>query len=288
MTGLTELIFATETLFVAVIGRDGLVERANAGLTKFAGRDMAGSDLAELIVPVHHARFRAALDLAASEGARLGFTTDPTDVPLDVLVRVACDGNKRIVLAEANVEEDGRAAHHLFDLADEFTEARRRLSVLAETDPLTGLLNRRGLERALSPLAAEGRPLTAAMLDVDHFKSVNDRYGHPEGDGVLRGISDVLRSTTRRIDVAARYGGEEFAVLLPQTDHAGALALAEGLRAAVENASWPLRAVTISVGIATLTDFNSATTPLETANDLVSRADAALYNSKEQGRNRVS
>lgn len=282
MTGLTELIFATDTLFVAVIGRDGLVERANAGLTKFAGRDMAGSDLAELIVPVHHARFRAALDLAASEGTRLGFTTDPTDVPLDVLVRVACDGNKRIVLAEANVEEDGRAAHHLFELADEFTEARRRLSVLAETDPLTGLLNRRGLERALSPLAAEGRPLTAAMLDVDHFKSVNDRYGHPEGDGVLRGISDVLRSTTRRIDAAARYGGEEFAVFLGDTVLTLGVAWAERARAAIQARAMGDRGimVTVSIGVAERRDG-------ESAESLLARADAALYEAKADGRDRV-
>ncbi len=83
-----------------------------------------------------------------------------------------------------------------------------------KTDSLRGIFNRRGLDRALAPLASSGRPLTAAMIDVDHFKAVNDRFGHADGDRVLKRISDFLGATVRRTDVVARYGGEEFVVIL--------------------------------------------------------------------------
>ena len=279
---LTELIFATKTLFVAVLGSNGLIERANAGLTGSAGRDVTGTDLSELIVPVHRVRFRAWLQRANGDVARFSYAPHATDVPLDVLVRVASDARRRVVVLEADIENDLRAANHLFELAEGLTEARRRLNALAETDSLTGVFNRRGLDRALAPLASSGRPLTAAMIDVDHFKAVNDRFGHADGDRVLKRISDVLRATVRRTDVVARYGGEEFVVILSDSPLDVGLAWAERARTAIEAAEVDdggIR-VTASVGVAQRRDG-------ESFDDLLARADSALYEAKTDGRNRV-
>ncbi|HYV68079.1 MAG TPA: diguanylate cyclase, partial [Myxococcales bacterium] len=160
---------------------------------------------------------------------------------------------------------------------------------LATTDGLTGLLNRRTFGTQLAARVREAqryrRPLSLLLLDVDHFKKVNDTHGHPAGDAVLRGVAAVARAQARETDLVARYGGEELAVVLPETDAAGARAIAERLRAAVESTAHatdqgPLR-VTISVGVATWPGGG------QTGDELLTTADRALYRAKQTGRNRV-
>jgi diguanylate cyclase (GGDEF)-like protein len=157
----------------------------------------------------------------------------------------------------------------------------------AATDALTGLPNSRSCRDNLKRMVAHaGRtvsPLSAVMFDLDHFKQVNDRFGHGSGDDVLAGVGEVLNATLRGSDFGGRYGGEEFLVLLPGTDQAGALEVAEKLRAAVEALEFqnPDLKATASFGIATY--------PLDALDGdaLVRMADRALYSAKAQGRNRV-
>lgn len=167
-----------------------------------------------------------------------------------------------------------------------------RLEQLAQTDPLTQLLNRRALtERINAEMERALRydsTMALLMIDLDHFKSVNDTYGHLVGDDVLRDVAQLLHDTIRTSDIVARYGGEEFLVLLPETDDEGAESFAERIRAAVEGhafASESLAAslrLTASVGVAV---FPAAR--IESVEDLFSRADAALYRAKADGRNCV-
>jgi diguanylate cyclase (GGDEF)-like protein len=170
-------------------------------------------------------------------------------------------------------------------------ESRRRAEAASEmsmTDALTGLLNRYGLQRALQRELAESRryarPLSCLLLDLDHFKAVNDTYGHAAGDAALTQAAHVLAESVRGSDVVCRYGGEEFLVLAPETNLRGALALAEKIRLAVSSRlfgadalSFPL---TFSVGVARLRDG-------ESGNDMIARADEALYQAKQRGRDRV-
>ncbi len=161
----------------------------------------------------------------------------------------------------------------------------RQLEELALHDSLTGLGNRRAFEHRLTQEMNQakryGTPLSVLLLDVDSFKAYNDSFGHPAGDEILRRLSGILRSQGRDTDFFARYGGEEFIVILPLTDAAGAMVLAERLRAAVERTSWPERSVTVSLGAATLLP----TMPGDAA--LVAAADQALYAAKTAGRNCV-
>lgn len=159
---------------------------------------------------------------------------------------------------------------------------------MALTDPLTGLYNQRYLRRHLSGLMENGqsRQLAVLMIDVDHFKSVNDRYGHASGDRALRLIAESLRVNTRVFDSVARYGGEEFVIVMPGTGPVEALAAAERLRSAVEEVEFDtltgLRAqLTVSVGVACTSSANAS------PENLLQEADAALYDAKRNGRNRV-
>ncbi len=164
-------------------------------------------------------------------------------------------------------------------------EANEGLRLQSNTDQLTGVLNRRALERALTDEIDRATryklPLSLVLLDVDEFKSFNDTFGHPAGDVLLKGVAEILEASSRNSDVVARYGGEEFAVVLPNTTADSAMVLAERFRRAIENNEWAQRRVTISAGVSTLSDV---------ANDqrtLIATADQALYDAKRQGRNRV-
>jgi diguanylate cyclase (GGDEF)-like protein len=119
------------------------------------------------------------------------------------------------------------------------------------------------------------------MIDVDHFKSYNDNYGHPEGDKALKIVGHVLKETLRGADVAARYGGEEFSILLPQTTSEEAQAIAERIRRNIEETDFGNRKVTVSMGIA------SCSLELNSSDEVISAADKALYEAKRRGRNNV-
>jgi len=153
------------------------------------------------------------------------------------------------------------------------------------TDSLTGLFNRRRLDEAfaheLDRTQRYARPMSLIITDVDHFKSVNDTHGHQVGDEVLQTIAGLLRQGVRAVDIVGRWGGEEFLVICPDTDLEGALALAEKLRTAIEEAPFPaIGTSTSSFGVAQYMDG-------ESFKDTVARADTALYRAKVNGRNRV-
>ena len=169
---------------------------------------------------------------------------------------------------------------------------RRLLAALqgmASTDARTGLANTRAFDQALEDTLAartDSESVAVLMLDLDHFKDFNDRYGHPAGDEALRAFSDVLRSCLRDGDVAARYGGEEFAVMLPQVDDATALAIAERIRSRTETTVISLAPgltdrISVSIGIAV------APTQAQDRIGLLRLADEALYRAKQAGRNRI-
>jgi diguanylate cyclase (GGDEF)-like protein len=170
-------------------------------------------------------------------------------------------------------------------LAVQLGEALAAMEHQAATDALTGLPNRRSLDRALAAQLAlaqrEKRPLSLLMLDLDHFKAVNDTHGHGVGDAVLRAFAQRVQAQLRPSDVCARYGGEEFVVLLSGTKELLAVETAERLRRAVADGPLvPGVAITVSVGLATWRDGEDAAA-------LLARADAALYAAKRAGRNRV-
>jgi two-component system cell cycle response regulator len=179
-----------------------------------------------------------------------------------------------------------RLKRSLDQLSTQCDEAMRQ----AVTDSLTGLFTqgymRENLARLLQLSDRENRPLSAIFGDIDHFKSINDNYGHAVGDQVLRAVADNLRRLMRGSDSLARYGGEEFVAILPQTDWEDAQRVAERMRASIEALQLPLvdgkfLNVTMSLGVASY--------PLDASDgeSLLQRGDAAMYRAKQSGRNRV-
>jgi diguanylate cyclase (GGDEF)-like protein len=224
--------------------------------------------------------------LAGLEAGADDFLTKPLDAG-DLLARLTI---ARRILA---MQEQLRS--HAAQLAELHAALERQNALLeqqnallaerAATDGLTGLGNRRHFDEVLRSALSFARrhePLSLVLLDVDHFKSYNDAFGHPAGDDVLRALAEVLQANAREHDVVARYGGEEFALVLPATDVCGARSFAERLRAAIASGPWPLRPMTASFGLAT------TTASLTEAIHLIQEADAALYASKYLGRNRVT
>lgn len=169
--------------------------------------------------------------------------------------------------------------------------ANAQLEQLSRTDRLTGLYNRGYWEECLNQEFARHRrnhnTSSLVIFDIDHFKRVNDNYGHPAGDAVIRRVAELTRQHMRSTDIAGRYGGEEFVVLLPDTDLKGAVTFAERLRIAIQDTSVVhaehTLTFTISLGIALLSGNTC-----ESHSQLIEHADQALYQSKEGGRNRVS
>ncbi|WP_328291500.1 GGDEF domain-containing protein [Kineococcus sp. NBC_00420] len=171
-------------------------------------------------------------------------------------------------------------------------QARVAAQRMADLDPLTGLLNRRGMLERLPRLVDEarraGERISITVVDLDHFKRVNDEHGHLVGDQVLAAVADVLAATTRSQDVLWRLGGEEIAWAATHLDPADAAAVAERARAAVAGCglqNWP--SVTISLGVATSSVITAEDDTIQLLHSLLTTADAALYRAKAAGRDRV-
>jgi len=168
----------------------------------------------------------------------------------------------------------------------ELTEALRRIELIATLDELTGLQNRRTIREALCRERRRGeraaQPMCVAMIDADHFKMVNDQFGHACGDEVLKGLADAMRSALREADSVGRYGGEEFLVVLPMTNLEQAFVPLERIRCAAEAMRYAMlpadAKVTVSIGVAQSFDD-------EDVDETVKRADAAVYEAKRSGRN---
>lgn len=195
-------------------------------------------------------------------------------------------GEQFIAGMSLDISFEKKAAEEMARSNAELQALAHQLAELSHRDALTGLRNRRAFEERLSHEFALAKrhalPISVLLLDVDHFKAINDSFGHERGDSVLRQIGTIMQQVARTTDLVCRYGGEEFAVLLPNTPLESAVRLGNRIRLAVEQAPWPEEnKVTVSAGTAT-----NSSDVLDIAT-LVRQADTALYEAKTAGRNRV-
>jgi diguanylate cyclase (GGDEF)-like protein len=169
-------------------------------------------------------------------------------------------------------------------------ESQAKLIEMATTDGLTGLYNRKialmRFEEEISKHVRFKKPLSCLMIDIDHFKSINDTYGHQAGDAFLQLTADILTKCSRKYDTVCRYGGEEFIIILPESDLDTASFVAKKIREKIISAYLPfgehIIKATISIGAAQMSEDKT-----ETVDEIIWRADNALYAAKQQGRNRV-
>lgn len=170
-------------------------------------------------------------------------------------------------------------------LVQENKDLRNQFFNLSIYDELTGLHNYRFLtqiyKREISRANRYGLPLTVLLVDVDHFKKINDSYGHEKGNDVLKRIAEIIMESVREADIPARYGGEEFVILLPETDKKDGYQVAERIRQKIAGHVFSFGRVTVSVGLASYNPQNPC------QDDLLNRADTAMYSAKKSGRNRV-
>jgi diguanylate cyclase len=219
----------------------------------------------------------------------------------DVADRTEAGADDPKALIETLMQELGKAATRASKLEASFAEKSRELDMIREslsqseerarTDTLTGLANRWALEEFFRAAQAEsmekGQPLSALLIDIDHFKRFNDNFGHGVGDQVLRLVAKALRERVREVDLPARYGGEELIAVLPDTDLAGCTVVAERIRRALSECKITRRStgqelpgITVSIGVG---QFQFG----ESMEDFIERCDRALYQAKRTGRNRV-
>lgn len=226
-----------------------------------------------IVVPLRHKGQPVGV-LKVSSAAVNQFTNE------DVHTLELIAGLLSATLSDAIAADSLRSANH------ELEKANADLEVLACTDGLTGLTNHRRfkelLDREYQRANRYASSLSLVLLDVDHFKQFNDRFGHPAGDAVLKRVADLLQLAARGSDIIARYGGEEFAILLPETDAEDAVQIADRIRHAIANDPWRLRDITISLGV------SSADQETGSWGSLLQAADEALYTSKRNGRNQVT
>jgi diguanylate cyclase (GGDEF)-like protein len=288
----------------ATLDSDGVVIEANAGWSRLLGLEasqMIGASVAPFFVQPNFSML-AHLKGRANGEVYSGLLTigDPMGRTQSLHGRVWRMGEELRVLAEYDIDELGRLYDTVLDLNREYASAQLQLAqanirlrqreaeilAISLTDPLTGVGNRRRLEQSL-PVEIKraertGKKLCAFVADLDHFKRVNDGYGHEAGDKVLASFGDSLRRHTRATDILVRSGGEEFVVLMPHTELDNAILVADRFRESLAASRIePLPdPVTVSVGVAELAAG-------EQGDLLLRRADKALYEAKRLGRNKV-
>lgn len=263
---------------------EGLIQTTNSALIRMMGFEsfeaLQSARLHE--VWVYPKQRTSMIEKLRDEGFVLGYEVtlrraDGTELEASFDARGTFDSQGRLVYFDAIVQD-----------ITERVEAQRRLEQMARTDSLTGLYNRQHLmerfEAELARASRYSRPLSVMMIDLDHFKQVNDGYGHLAGDDVLVAAASVIEEILRETDFVGRYGGEEFLAVLPETSLEGAMDLAERLRGAMEdNCHWmpcgDELEVTCSIGVAEAL--------CDEVENIIDLADSAMYAAKRTGRNRV-
>ncbi|MFZ5775481.1 MAG: diguanylate cyclase [Thermodesulfobacteriota bacterium] len=290
-----EALFESMPVAMALIDREGRHVALNQALATFSGltvHDLIGRKVAELSkesgenierdfrcfdagesVPDHEVSIRDRIYYVSVKPVR-----DSTGFAIGEMVALTdITRNKEIEreLAEAN---------------QQLAEANRQLKFLASHDPLTGVLNARTFYEVCDSMMCvahrDKHPYSVLFVDLDHFKKVNDTYGHDAGDTVLKAVSSCMKQNCRECDVVGRVGGEEFSIYLPETNEAGAMVVAENLRVMIEGLmpaidGKPLL-VTASIGVASSQPHHRSIA------DIQRDADHAMYHAKKEGRNRVS
>lgn len=288
------LVWASAGLVVAIVDPAGRLLDVNPTFRRLAGLDLRGQPVAAFVGEGQGPSFLAWLESsdASWRTHAWGILPDAEGLPRDFSVSAShgSDGTM-VIVAEPVAGDDLSAA--LMDVNDgliveqrQLGRERRRLDRVSHEDALTGLANRRAFDTRLKASvehAGAGAGFSLVMLDIDHFKVLNDTYGHPVGDVVLAWVGGLLRAQTRKDDFVARYGGEEFVAILPGADQPAAVRWAERVRLSVgaEPPAAVDRPVTVSLGV---TVSRSGDGPAE----VLARADRALYVAKNRGRNQVS
>jgi diguanylate cyclase (GGDEF)-like protein/PAS domain S-box-containing protein len=280
------IAFANEA-FCDLAGQPGdVLEGRGAAELDWLATDGAGTSLPWEDAAKSRHRLRTTIELLGAEELSRSLAVHATPIEDD-------EGNLYGALATfddlTTIEQMNARLRTLLEMLKQSRSRIRQqnaeLSRLATIDPLTQCLNRRELFARLETEFASARryrhPLACAMVDLDHFKSINDKLGHAKGDEALVRAAETLRLALRESDLAGRYGGEEFCVLLPHTDLAGARTWAERLRRSIANLAIDDVTLTVSVGV------SSVSLGAATAEQLVEQADVALYAAKRAGRNRV-
>lgn len=279
---LVDVVFAVVVAGVGILG--GWYLRGGEARRKIRQHDREIQYVREALARLH--------ELATHVAADVGQHSDRVEEINEELAATAAHETEAVVSAvDRLVQANTRMQQQLTSAEDKLQEQAQQIqshAAEARTDALTQLANRRAfddeLERRLDEFQRRGRAFSVMILDVDHFKRFNDRYGHRAGDEVLRGMGEVLRNNARPMDLPARYGGEEFAMILPRTPIADAKIVAERVRQAIDGTHCRYEGtdlhVTASTGVAQILAGESIST-------LIQRADEALYASKDVGRNCV-
>ena len=287
-----------------VVDQAGNITLVNAQAETLFGYDrgeMIGQPI-EMLVPsryaASHARHRNGFKREAHSrqiGAGtelLAHTKQGRELPVDIMLSpMFLDGHPFTLCVVRDITERKAAEHKLRQQTEELQKLHAELKELASHDGLTGLYNWRAFyehaEQMLKTAHRRQENATLLMLDLDHFKQINDRFGHPEGDRVLQAVASTLRTTARENDIVGRHGGEEFVVAMTGLTEAEGLLAADRLReavAAIENMKTP---ITISIGVATLAPRTGKLNASRALTELLDQADQALYSAKNSGRNRV-
>ncbi len=294
----------TTAIALAEIEPSGRLRDANAGFMRLLPEDVGHDvepDIARYFLSPDFLQL-VELSHSGQEPIYDGLLTigDPIGRVRSLRGTITCSGPLFLLVAEFEIEELERINDLAIQLSHDLAQAQRDLlsahkrlkrreeeiRALSQTDQLTGIANRRRLDEAIAAeytrVRRDGGKLAMIVADIDHFKSVNDEFGHDVGDTVIRTFARVIRERISETDLAARFGGEEFVVLMPETDAESALECAESVRTdfGLETIPPIPRPVTASFGVTTLT-------PEDTVMSLFKRADNALYRAKDSGRNRV-
>ena len=291
---------------MVAVREDGIliiVNRAARRLFGYESEELSGQPV-ELLLPEGlesaHQRHRA--DYSENPTPRAmgelldlhGVLRDGSAVPLEIgLSPVITSSGLMTICTLVDISRRREEEEDLLELPARLEERNEQLLELVATDSLTSLRSGQNfldhLSAQLEVSVRHSRHLSLLILDIDHFRTFNDTFGHLAGDEVLKEVGRIISEVGRRSDLVGRLGGEEFGVLLPETEMEGAAFLGNRFRAAVEAADWPLRSITVSVGATTI--YFPDTTPWPEApplSEVLATADRALSRSKDRGRNRVT